>query len=487
MKKIGFDSDKYLKLQEQEVLKRIKKYDQKLYFEIGGKLFDDLHASRVLPGFKSDVKIQFLKKLKDKVEIICCISAKDIERKKVRSDMGLTYDREGLRLIHSFRSLGLYVSSVVITMFEGEQSALRFAKELEADGEKVYFHTYTKGYPNDVETIVSDEGYGANPYVETTRPLVVVTAPGPCSGKLATCLSQLYHEYKRGVKAGYSKFETFPVWNLPLKHPVNIAYEAATADLKDVNMIDMFHLEAYGKVAVNYNRDLEVFPVLKNILKKITGSSVYNSPTDMGVNMAGYAIIDDAVVSEASKQEIVRRYYRAKLDYAKGIGEKDTIDRIKILMSELAISINYRKCAKEAKIKSLQKDRPVVALELDDGHIVYGTTEHTLSKVSSMILNALKHLAKIKDDIKLLSPEVLQPMLKLKKDFLHEETAVLSASDVLAALSICAVDNENARLAFEQIPNLAELDAHATFLVSSNEEYVLRKLGIYLTQEIQED
>lgn len=484
MKNIGFDNNKYLLLQEKEIMKRVEEYNQKLYLEIGGKLFDDLHASRVLPGFKSDIKIQLLRKMSDRLEIICCINAKHIANNKMRGDIGIAYDLESVRMIDAFRSMGLYVSSVVITLFSGETSVVKFAKMLKNRGEKVYFHTYTKGYPNDIDTIVSDEGYGKNPFIQTTRPLVVVTAPGPCSGKLATCLSQLYYEHKRGVNAGYAKYETFPIWNLPLNHPLNLAYEAATVDFKDENMIDPYHLEAYGKKVVNYNRDIEIFPVLDNILKRITGREVYKSPTDMGVNMTGFAIINEDAVKEASKQEIVRRFFRTKEDFRKGQIDYDAILKIESLMKKLKITPDYRKCAKEAKKLSKKRMKEVVALELDEGKMIFGTTEVTISKCSSMILNALKHFAGIDDDIKLISEKVLKPILKLQKEFLKENEMVLSLSEVLSALSICAITDINAKNAFLSIPKLEGGEAHATFLVRKNEQNILRKLSINLTQEI---
>lgn len=484
MHKIGFDNEKYLLLQEKEIMKRVDEYNQKLYLEIGGKLFDDLHASRVLPGFKSDIKIQFLKKMSDKLEIICCINAKHIANNKMRGDIGIAYDLESVRMIDNLRRMGLCVSSIVITLFTGEPSVVKFAKMLKNRGEKVYFHTYTKGYPNDIETIVSDEGYGSNPFIPTTKPLVVVTAPGPSSGKLATCLSQLYYEYKNGVNAGYAKYETFPIWNLPLNHPINLAYEAATVDLNDENMIDPYHLKEYGKKAVNYNRDVEIYPVLRNILQRITNKEVYKSPTDMGVNMTGFAIMDNNIVKEASKQEIIRRYFRTKEDYRKGQIDYDAILRIEALMKKLKISPNYRKCAKEAKKLSKKRMKDLVALELSGGEMMFGTTEVTISKCSSLILNALKHYAGIDDDIKLISAKILKPILKLQKDFLKENEMVLSLSEVLSALSICAVTDSNAKNAFLSIPKLEGGEAHATFLVGNNEQKILRKLGINLTQEI---
>ena len=421
MKK-GFDNDLYLKVQSERIKERLKKFDNKLYLEFGGKLFDDYHAMRVLPGFESDSKIRMLLELKDICEIVFCINAGDIERNKIRADYGITYDMDVLRLIDQLKSLGLQVNSVVITLYKGQPRAESFKKKLEARGMKAYIHTPTKGYPTDVETIVSEEGYGKNPYIETTKPLVVMTAPGPCSGKLATCLSQLYHEYKRGVQAGYAKFETFPVWNLPLKHPVNIAYEAATADLKDVNMIDYFHLEKYGIRSVNYNRDLEVFPVLKDILLKITGEEIYSSPTDMGVNMIGKCIIDDQVVQEAAKAEIIRRYYQALCDCKTGNGDTETAERIKVLMNELDLKESNRTVVKAALDKAAKEKRHVISLELPNGKIITGKQTDLLNPASSLLINAMKELTHIPDEIDLLSPSVLEPIQKFKSKTKEHET-----------------------------------------------------------------
>lgn len=480
--KIGFDNEKYLKIQSEKILERIKKFNNKLYLEFGGKIFDDLHASRVLPGFKPDSKIQLLKTLKDDLEIIFCISAKDIEQHKIRADHGITYDMDLLRIIDKLRELDLTVSSVVITQFTGQASADTFRKKLERLNIKTYIHTYTKGYPTDVDVIVSDEGYGANPYIETTKPLVVVAAPGPGSGKLATCLSQLYHEYKRDVKAGYAKFETFPVWNLPLKHPVNIAYEAATADLKDVNMIDSFHLDEYNITSVNYNRDLEVFPVLKNILYKITGEYIYKSPTDMGVNMIGYCITDDEIVKKAANQEIIRRYYHSLCDYKKGLIDLDISQRIKILMDELNITTDDRRVVTPALNKSKEKGCHIIAIELDDGTIITGKSSNIMSCSSSMIINSIKHLAKIDDGIHLISPVILEPILKLKKE-VYENDEVLNLNDVLIALSICAATNPVVEKALAKIKELKYLDAHSTCILPNNDLNILRKLKINVTSE----
>ena len=481
--KIGFDSDLYLKLQSKNILERIKRFNNKLYLEFGGKIFDDLHASRVLPGFDPNIKTKLLEKLKDKAEIIFCISANDIEKHKVRADLGLSYDNEVLRLIDNLRNLGLYVSSIVITLYKGQPAASKFAQKLEQRGEKIYFHKYTKGYPSEVDVIVSDEGYGANPYIETTRPLVVVTAPGPSSGKLATCLSQLYHDYKRGIQAGYAKFETFPVWNLPLKHPVNIAYESATADLKDVNQIDPFHFNAYGKLAVNYNRDIAVFPVLTNILKKIIGKNIYQSPTDMGVNMVGEAIIDDEIVQTAAKKEIVRRYFQAECDYKKGQTSFETLERTRMLMSELDLTPNYLEVVSAAKKITKDSGYPVVALSLPNGEIVSGKNKKIISASGAVILNALRTLAGLDDDFDIISDDILMPIIKLRTEYFHSKNNVLKLDDVLTALAISSHDNEKARKALEQIPNLRGCEAHCTYILSPAEEISLKKLGIYISCE----
>jgi len=481
--KIGFDNEKYLKLQSKNILERIKKFDNKLYLEFGGKIFDDLHAARVLPGFDPNIKTKLLTKLKDKAEIIFCISANDIEKHKVRADLGLSYDNEVLRLIDNLRSLDLYVSSIVITLFKGQPNATKFAQKLEQRGEKVYFHRYTKGYPSEVDVIVSDEGYGANPYIETTRPLVVVTAPGPSSGKLATCLSQMYHDYRRGIRAGYAKFETFPVWNLPLKHPVNIAYEAATADLKDINQIDPFHFTAYGKLAVNYNRDIEVFPVLKNILRKITGEDIYKSPTDMGVNMVGSAIIDDNVVQEAAKREIVRRFFRSECDYKKGQASFDTLERSRMLMSELDLLPDYINVVALSKKTSRETGYPVVALELPNGDVVFGKNKKIISASGAVILNALRTLAGLGDDFDIIKDNILMPIIELRTKYLHSKDGVLTLDDVLTALAISSHDNEKAKKAIEKLSMLNGCEAHCTYILSSAEELSLKRLGINISCE----
>ncbi len=482
---IGFDSELYLKLQSENILKRIEQFNNKLYLEFGGKIFDDLHASRVLPGFDPNIKTKLLVKLKDKAEIIFCISANDIEKNRIRADLGLSYDDEVLRLVDNLRELGLYVSSIVITLFKGQPSAQKFARKLENRGERVYFHNYTKGYPNEVETIVSEEGYGANPYIETSRPLVVVTAPGPSSGKLATCLSQMYHEYKHGIKAGYAKFETFPVWNLPLKHPINIAYEAATADLKDINQIDPFHFNAYGKLAVNYNRDIAVFPVLHNILKKITSSEPYKSPTDMGVNMVSEAIIDDKIVQESSKREIVRRLFRAQCDYKKGIVSHDTLERLEYLMAELDLTTDYLDVVKVAKQTAKASGYPCVSLELEKGNIVTGKTKKVISASGAVVLNALRTLAKMGDDFDVISDNILMPIIGLRTNYLNSKRSVLTLDDVLVALAISASTNPKASKIIKKLPALKGCEAHATYMLPASEEYTLKKLGINITCEPQ--
>lgn len=481
--KIGFDNEIYIKNQSESILKRVKLFDKKLYIEFGGKLFDDYHASRVLPGFDPNVKIKMLKKMSDKVEIILCVSSNDIERDKIREDYGITYCEEVLRLIDNLRGEGLNVSSIVITLFSDQPKAKKFGDKLIARGEKVYFHRHTKGYPTNVDVIVSDEGYGANPYIETTMPIVVVTGPGPCSGKLGTCLSQLYHEYKRGVEAGYAKFETFPVWNLPLNHPVNIAYEAATADLKDVNIIDPFHYETYGKVAVNYNRDVESFPVLKNILKRITGKTIYNSPTDMGVNMVGSAIIDDKVVRDASLQEIIRRYYVAACDLKKQGGDDSTLKRLEYLMSECELEQKDRDVAVVAEQLSKKSETEVAAIKLNDDRIITGKMKDIMSCTSSCILNALKTLAGIVDEKLLISDKILKPILELKSSLLGNKTTVLSVEDVIIALSVCATKDKDAKKALLQLSNLKNCEMHISYMLSQKEEKFLKRLKLHLTYE----
>lgn len=481
--KIGFDSKKYLKLQSEKILERINQFNNKLYLEFGGKLFDDLHACRVLPGFDPNIKTKLLTTLKDKAEIVFCISANDIEKNRIRSDLGISYDNEVLRLIDNLRELDLYVSAIVITLFKGQPSAVKFAERLQEHGERVYFHKYTKGYPSDVETIVSDEGYGANPYIETTRPLIVVTAPGPSSGKLATCLSQLYHDYKRGVKAGYAKFETFPVWNLPLKHPVNIAYESATADIKDINQIDPYHFSEYGELTINYNRDIEAFPVVKNIMKKITGMVPYKSPTEMGVNMVASAIVDEEVVAESAKKEIIRRYFRAECDYKRGKASFDTVERNRYLMSELDLDPNSLETVPFAKDLAKTCGYPCVALKLPCGKIVAGKNKTMVSAGGAVVLNALRNLAGLNDDFDIIADDILLPIVKLKRDILKSKTCVLTIDDILIALSISAEHNKKAQKAIEKIPELWGCEAHSTYLLSPAEEITLKRLGIHITSE----
>jgi len=476
---MGFDNEKYLNLQSENIKKRIKKFD-KLYLEFGGKLLDDYHAVRVLPGFKYDSKLQMLRQLKDDAEIIICISASDIERNKIRADYGITYDIEVMRLIDEIRKYELAINSVVVTLYENQPSADTFIKKLKQRGIKTYIHKKTKGYPTDVDTIVSDEGYGANPYIKTTKSLVVVTAPGPCSGKLATSLSQLYHEHKQGIKAGYAKFETFPVWNLPLKHPVNIAYEAATADLKDVNMIDYFHLEAYGETSTNYNRDLEVFPVLKSILKKITNDDIYKSPTDMGVNMIGYCVTNDEVLKEASYQEIIRRYYDALVSYKKGQVDEDVPERIKLLMNELNIDIDDRKVVKEALNKQEKTNKPSLAIQIND-KIITGKQTDLLSAPSSLFINSIKYLSNIPDEVNLLSPTVLESILKVKH--FTSKNNLLQLPEVLIALGICSATNPIIEKALTVLDKFANTEAHATYIVDANELKTLKSFKINITCE----
>ena len=475
--KIGFDNKKYVKMQSQEIKKRFNSFD-KLYLEIGGKLFDDSHASRVLPGFKSDSKIMMLKELQDDLEIIFCINANDIEKNKVRAEHGITYDIEVLRLIDNLRSLGFLINSVVITLYNHQPSVDTFIKKLERFNIKTYIHKPTKGYPSDVDVIVSEEGYGANPYIETTRKLVLVNAPGPGSGKLATCLSQLYHEEKRGVHAGYAKFETFPVWNLPLKHPVNMAYEAATADLNDKNMIDSFHLDKYNEITINYNRDLEQFPLLKSILHKIYGKDIYYSPTDMGVNCVGNCIKNEDVVKEAAKKEIVRRYFNEINNYKLGLVDLDVPERIKVLMKEMEINEDIFKTRKKVLDKSLKENgTPVVGLEIN-GKIITGKESTLLSAPSALIINVIKTLSKIPDNIELLSPTILEPILELKKD-----KGPLSLQEILIALPICSVTNPMVGDALKQLDKLKGCDAHASYIITNGELKALKNLGIKLTCE----
>lgn len=483
MKKLGFDNNKYLNMQSSEILKRIEMFGDKLYLEFGGKLFDDYHASRVLPGFLPDSKLAMLSNLKDKVEIVIAINAGDIEKNKTRSDLGITYDIEVLRLIDIFREKGFYVGSVVLTRCAEQYSVHAFQKRLEMKGIKVYHHYPIEGYPSEVEKIVSEEGYGKNDYIVTTRPLVVVTAPGPGSGKMATCLSQLYHEFKRGVKAGYAKFETFPIWNLPLNHPVNAAYEAATADLNDLNMIDPFHLEAYNTMAVNYNRDVEIFPVLSAMMNKIMGQSPYKSPTDMGVNMAGYCIVDDEVCKEASKQEIIRRYYSAQIDFRKGLINKDTLSKIEILMQKMQITIRDRAVVGPTLEKELQTGTPCASLELPDGRIVTGKTGKLLGASAAVLLNALKTLADLDDSIDLISSTVIEPIQQLKVVHMGCVNPRLHTDEILLCLAMSAVTNPVAKHAMSQLPNLNGSQFHSSVILSHIDRKTLRNLGILVTCE----
>jgi len=481
--RIGFDNDKYLKMQSEHILERIKKFDNKLYLEFGGKLFDDFHASRVLPGFMPDSKLKMLLELKEQAEIVFVISAEDIESNKIRGDLGITYDLDVLRLIDAFRNIGLFVGSVCITKYAGQAAADQFSKRLTELGIRAYRHYKIPGYPSDINTIVSDEGYGKNDYIETTRPLVVITAPGPGSGKMATCLSQLYHEHKRGIKAGYAKFETFPIWNLPLKHPVNVAYEAATADLNDVNMIDPFHLEAYGETTVNYNRDVEIFPVLNAMFEQILGESPYKSPTDMGVNMVGNCIIDDEACREASNQEIIRRYYQGLCDCKRGVGSKDTLFKLELIMKQAGLSVENRSVVNAALKREEETGHPAMAIELDDGTIVTGKTTDLLGAASATLLNAIKVLGGIEHDLHLVSPEAIAPIQRLKTDYLGSRNPRLHTDEILIALSASAASDSNAELAMGQIPKLQGLEAHSSVLLSSVDEQVFKRLGIHLTSE----
>ncbi|MBO4452682.1 MAG: DUF1846 domain-containing protein [Clostridia bacterium] len=483
MKAIGFDCDKYVELQSKHIKERIEKFGGKLYLEFGGKLFDDYHASRVLPGFKPSIKIDMLSALKDEAEIVIAINSNDIEKNKVRGDLGITYDQDVFRLIDAFRACGLYVGSVVLTQYNSQPAASAFQKRLEKLGITTYKHYPIDGYPSNVKLIVSEYGYGKNEYIETSRRLVVVTAPGPGSGKMATCLSQLYHEHMRGVKAGYAKFETFPIWNLPLNHPVNIAYEAATADLDDLNCIDPFHLEAYGVKTVNYNRDVEIFPVLNAIFERIYGKSPYHSPTDMGVNMAGNAICDDEVCCKAARQEIIRRYYEAACQLRKGMWDEGAVHKIEILMNQCGISTDDRPVAAAANKKAAETGAPAAAIELNDGRIITGKTSALLGASSAMLLNALKTLAGIDDDVLLLSPAVIEPIQNLKINHLGNHNPRLHTDEILIALSVCAVTDQNARLALDQLKNLEKTEMHSSVLLSQVDEKLLKHLHINLTCE----
>ena len=483
MNKTGFDNEKYLQLQSERIRERIKSFGGKLYLEFGGKLFDDFHASRVLPGFQPDSKIRMLSTMKEDAEVVIAINSSDIEKNKVRADYGITYDMDVLRLIDAFREYGLLVGSVVLTQFAEQPAAIAYQKKLEALGIKVYRHYPIPGYPANVQYIVSDEGYGKNEDIETSRSLVVVTAPGPGSGKMATCLSQLYHEFKRGVRAGYAKYETFPIWNIPLKHPVNLAYEAATADLNDVNMIDPFHLEAYGEKTVNYNRDVEIFPVLNAMFEKIMGSSPYKSPTDMGVNMAGNAIIDDEVVSAASKQEIIRRYYNALCQRRQGNADDEQVMKLELLMKQAGVTTEDRPVIGAALVKAEMTGAPAAAIQLPDGQIVTGRTTDLLGASAALLLNALKTLAGLPDDVKLISPEVIDPIQDLKVGSLGSHNPRLHTDEILIALSVCAATDEKAALAMQQLPKLKGLEVHTSVILSRVDTSTFRKLGVNLTSE----
>ncbi len=481
--KIGFDSQEYIRLQSERIRDRISQFGGKLYLEFGGKLFDDNHASRVLPGFASDNKLQMLLALKNQAEIVIAINASDIESSKRRGDLGITYDTDVARLIDVFRSFGLYVGSIAMTQFADQPSALIFESRMRENGLNVYRLYSIPNYPEDVDLIVSDRGYGKNDYIETTRPLVVVTAPGPGSGKMATCLSQLYHDHKRGLRSGYAKFETFPVWNLPLKHPINLAYEAATADLDDVNMIDPFHLEAYGETTVNYNRDVEIFPVLRTIFERIYGNCPYKSPTDMGVNMLAYAIIDDEACRESAKQEVIRRFFHAACREKQLQSSKSERHRIELLMRTLGIEPERRRTVGAALSLAARTKKPAAAIELPDGSVVTGRTTVLLGATSAALLNALKALANIPDEVDLISPNIIVPIQSLKVDYMQSQNPRLHTDEVLIALAICASSDINAKRAMAQLETLSDCELHSSVLLSSVDESVLRKLGIHVTSE----
>ena len=488
MRKQGFDNDKYLAMQSDHIRERISQFDDKLYLEFGGKLFDDYHASRVLPGFEPDSKLRMLMQLSDQAEIIIAINASDITKNKIRYDLGITYDVDVLRLIRVFTDRGLYVGSVVITHYSEVPAIVQFKNKLEKMGIKVYRHYTIEGYPSNIPHIVSDEGFGKNDYIETSRPLVIVTAPGPGSGKMATCLSQLYHENKRGIKAGYAKFETFPIWNLPLKHPVNLAYEAATADLNDVNMIDPFHLEAYGKTTVNYNRDVEIFPVLSAIFEGIFGECPYKSPTDMGVNMAGLCIFDDDACRDASNQEIIRRYYQALEKIVQEDLPQDEADKIELIMKQAKITPADRAVVPAAQNLSREINAPAAALELPNGKIVLGKTKELLGASAAVLLNAVKELGEIDHEIDLISPEAIAPIQKLKVNYLGSVNPRLHSDEVLIALSTCAATDANAQKALEQLPKLRGCQVHTSVMLSDADKKIFKKLGVELTSEpVQED
>lgn len=480
MKK-AFSNELYVELQSKHIQERIQQFDNKLYLEFGGKLFDDTHASRVLPGFEPDSKLKMLLTLKDKVEVIIAVCAKDLERNKVRGDLGLSYDDEVVRLINEYKRVGLYVGSVTITQYEHQGAADTFIKKLKHLGIKVFLQYIIEGYPHDVDSIISEEGFGKNEYIETTKPLIVVTAPGPGSGKMATCLSQLYHEHLHGINAGYAKFETFPIWNLPLKHPVNLAYESATIDLNDVNMIDPFHLDTYQVTTVNYNRDIEIFPVLNAMFKKIFGNSPYASPTDMGVNMAGYAIVDNEAAKDASCREIVRRYYHAQVDYLMGKINIDSIEKMNMIMSQANVVAKNRKCAIFAREVAEIKQSPACAIELNDGKLVSGKTTPLLRCSSAALLNAVKYLAGIDQEIELISPTLLKSILSLKNDYLNITNPLLDIDEVLLTLSIASQNDEYARRCLEVLPKLKDCEIHSTVILSKKDTGTLRNLRMNLT------
>ena len=479
--KTGFDNQKYLKIQSEQIKKRIEQFGDKLYLEFGGKLFDDNHASRVLPGFKPDSKLDMLKQLKDEAEIIIVISSKDIEKNKVRGDLGITYDEDVLRLKGEFEKVGFYVSGVVMTHYNGQSSADAYRQRLERKGIKVYYHYTIEGYPNNVALIDSDEGFGRNDYVETSRPLVVVTAPGPGSGKMAVCLSQLYHENKRGIKAGYAKFETFPVWNLALKHPVNIAYEAATADLNDVNMIDPFHLEAYGTIAASYNRDIEIFPVLNALFEGIYGESPYKSPTDMGVNMIGFCMSDEDACCSAAREEIIRRYYYALCNLAERGSNENEVNKISLIMKQAKLTTEYRRTTVAAHARKEICGVATAAIELQDGTIITSRTTSLLGPSAALLLNALKHLAGIPHDVKLISEELIAPIQKTKVEYLHGNNPRLHTDEVLVALSLLSIKDENCQKALDQLPKLQGCQVHSTVMLSEVDHKIFKKLGVGLT------
>lgn len=477
----GFDNDKYLKIQSEHIKERIAQFGNKLYLELGGKLFDDYHASRVLPGFQPDSKLKMLQQLREQAEIVIVISALDIEKNKVRNDLGITYDMDVLRLRTEFMNRGFLVSSVCVTHYNGQMSADAFRRKLERMGITVYYHYTIEGYPTNADLIASDDGFGHNDYIETTRPLVIVTAPGPGSGKMAVCLSQLYNEHKRGVEAGYAKFETFPVWSLPLKHPVNIAYEAATADLNDVNMIDPFHLDAYGKTAINYNRDIEIFPVLNALFEGIYGENPYKSPTDMGVNMVGFCIDNDDVCRDASRNEIIRRYFTALNNMAQGEGNDAEVNKIALLFKQAGIDLSYRKCIKAARDRAESSGRPSSAMELADGTIITAETSELLGPSSALILNAVKYLAGIEHDLKLIPQEMIEPIQHTKLTYLKGRNPRLHSDEVLVALSVLSTHDERCRRALEVLPQLRGCQMHSTVMLGEVDHKIFKRLGVGLT------